>query len=101
MTVKEFESSIQPKEKVYVLFYASWCHFSQAFLPVFKEYASKHPEECLTVLIDDKPELCDKYQIDYYPTVLLFRKGKLHKRLDAEPGEGLSKKKLQQLTENP
>jgi len=100
MAVEDFERSLQGKDKVYVLFYASWCHFSQDFLPVFKEYAKRHPEECLSMLIDDKPELCDKYSIDYYPTVLLFKQGKVHKRLDAEPGEGLSKKQLMQLTES-
>ena len=91
---------MQSKEKAYVLFYASWCHFSQQFLPIFKEYAKQHPDECMSVLIDDKPDLCDKYSIDYYPTVLLFKKGKVDKRLDAEPGEGLTKKQLMQLTEN-
>jgi thiol-disulfide isomerase/thioredoxin len=100
MAVEDFDRQIGGKEKIYVLFYASWCHFSQEFLPVFKEYVSRHPDECLSVLIDDKPELCDKYLIDYYPTVLLFKKGKVNKRLDAEPGEGLSKKQLNQLTGN-
>jgi len=100
MSANNFEKNIESKEKVYVLFYASWCHFSQEFLPVFKEYTKKHPDECLSVLIDDRPDLCDKYSIDYYPTVLLFKKGKVDKRLDAEPGEGLTKKRLMQLTQN-
>jgi thiol-disulfide isomerase/thioredoxin len=101
MDEDSLEKKLESKEKAYVLFYASWCHYSQQFLPVFKEYAKRHPDECMSVLIDDKPELCDKYQIDYYPTVLLFKKGKVEKRLDPEPGEGLDKKKLLQLTGNP
>jgi thiol-disulfide isomerase/thioredoxin len=100
MVDDSLERSLASKEKVYVLFYASWCHYSQQFLPIFKEYAKQHPDECVSVLIDDKPDLCDKYQIDYYPTVLLFKKGKVAKRLDAEPGEGLTKKELMQLTGN-
>ncbi len=99
MADDNFERTVQAKEKAYVLFYASWCHFSQAFLPIFKEYAKRHPDECMSVVIDDKPDLCDKYSIDYYPTVLLFKKGKVDKRLDAEPGEGLTKKQLMQLIE--
>ncbi|MGA2385794.1 MAG: protein disulfide isomerase family protein [Candidatus Bathyarchaeia archaeon] len=98
--VDDFEREVASKEKAFVLFYASWCHFSQAFLPVFKEYAKRNPDECISVLIDDKPDVCDKYQIDYYPTVILFKKGKVHKRLDAEPGEGLTKKQFMQLTES-
>jgi thiol-disulfide isomerase/thioredoxin len=97
----EVEAIFLSKEKAYVLFYASWCHFSQAFLPVFKEYAKSNPQECLSVVVDDKPDLCDKYGIDYYPTVLLFKKGKVAKRLDATPGEGLNKKQLAELTKNP
>ena len=98
--VEDFEREVASKEKAFVLFYASWCHFSQAFLPIFREYAQRNPDECISVLIDDKPDVCDKYQIDYYPTVILFKKGKVHKRLDAEPGEGLTKKQLMQLTES-
>ncbi len=99
--VQDLERDLASKEKAYVLFYASWCHFSQEFLPIFKEYAKQHPEECISVLIDDRPDLCDKYSIDYYPTVLLFKKGKVDKRIDAAPGEGLSKKQLMKLIENP
>ena len=53
-----FERNLESKEKVLVLFYASWCHYSQAFLPIFKQYANQHPGECITVLVDDRPDLC-------------------------------------------
>ena len=35
--------------------------------------------------------------IEYYPTVLLFKKGEVEKRLDATPGVGLTKKQLKEL----
>jgi hypothetical protein len=54
----------------------------------------------MSVLVDDQPDVCEEYSIEYYPTVILFRKGKVHKRLDAEPGIGLNKKQLQDLTKN-
>jgi thiol-disulfide isomerase/thioredoxin len=94
----EVEESIEAMEKAFVLFYASWCPFSQRFLPLFKEYAESHPKDCLSVMIDFKLELCDKYGIEYYPTVLLFKKGKVAKRLDATPGAGLTKAQLVELT---
>ncbi len=97
----EVEESIKVMEKAFVLFYASWCPFSQRFLPIFKEYAKSHPKDCLSVMIDFKPELCDKYGIEYYPTVLLFKNGKVEKRIDAKPGEGLTKAQLVELTSNP
>jgi thiol-disulfide isomerase/thioredoxin len=92
------EDAFKSKEKAFVLFYASWCPFSLRFLPIFEAYAKGNPRECVKVMIDDKPELCDKYEIDYYPTVFLFKNGELKKRLDATPGLGLTKSQLEKLT---
>ncbi|HYB68911.1 MAG TPA: protein disulfide isomerase family protein [Candidatus Acidoferrales bacterium] len=92
---------IERKDRAFVLFYTTWCPFSQMFLPVFEEYARGNPQECMRVVVDDRPDLCEEYAIEYYPTVLLFKKGKVHKRLDAEPGVGLTKKQLSELTKNP
>lgn len=98
---EDVDAALQTKEKAYVLFYASWCPFSQRFLPIFKEYAKSNPDECMEIMIDFKPDLCDKYEIEYYPTVLLFKKGAVHKRLDATPGLGLTKAQLAKLTSTP
>lgn len=96
---ENFEDVLKSKDKAFVLFYASWCPFSQMFLPVFKEYAKANPNECISIVVDDKPDICDKYEIEYYPTVLLFVKGMIRKRLDATPGAGLTKKQLAKFTE--
>jgi hypothetical protein len=48
---------------------------------------------------DDEPDVCEEYAIECYPTVIMFKKGKVHKRLDAEPGIGLNKKQLKDLIE--
>jgi thiol-disulfide isomerase/thioredoxin len=91
---------IENKDRAFVLFYATWCPFSQRFLPVFEEYARDNPKECISVIVDDRPDLCEEYRIEYYPTVLLLKKGKVHKRLDAEPAVGLTKKQLIEFTKN-
>jgi len=96
-----FDDDIKQKDRACVLFYASWCPFSQRFLPAFEEYARGNPRECVSVVIDDKPYLCEEYSIEYYPTVLLFKKGKVCRRLDAEPGVGLTKEQLAELTKSP
>jgi thiol-disulfide isomerase/thioredoxin len=93
-----FYEEIKRRDKAFVLFYASWCPFSQRFLPIFEEYARSNPQECMRVMVDDRPELCEEYSIEYYPTVLVFEKGKVCLRLDAEPGIGLTQKQLQKLT---
>jgi thiol-disulfide isomerase/thioredoxin len=94
------DDELKSKEKAFVLFYATWCPYSQRFLPVFQEYAKSNPRECVSIIIDDKPDLCEKYEIEYYPTVLMFKKGAVEKRLDATPGLGLTKKQLKELTSN-
>ena len=92
---------LKSKEKAIVLFYATWCPHSQRFLPIFQEYAKDNPQQCISVIIDDKPDVCEKYAIEYYPTVLLFKKGEVEKRLDAIPGVGLTKKQLKDLAATP
>ena len=94
-----FHEKIEKKDKAFVLFYATWCPFSQRFLPIFEEYSKSNPKECFRVIVDEEPEICEEYAIEYYPTVIMFKKGKVHKRLDAEPGVGLNKKQLKDLTE--
>ena len=89
---------LKSKDRVVVLFYASWCPFSQRFLPVFEKYAKDKPRTCLRIVTDDKASLCEKYSVDVVPTVLLFEKGKIRKRLDGTPGAGLTEKQLASFT---
>jgi thiol-disulfide isomerase/thioredoxin len=89
----ELEKIVKGRAKVFVLFYASWCPFSQRFLPVFQRIAETK-RDCLRVITDDKASLCEKYSVDTVPTVLLFEKGNVTKRLDGEPGAGLNEAKL-------
>ncbi len=96
--VEEVQSQVKEKDTAYVLFYASWCPFSRRFLPIFEEYEKTNPDKCVKVVIDDKPDVCEEYGIEYYPTVLLFRRGKVHKRLDSEPHIGLTKAQLEEFT---
>jgi thioredoxin 1 len=98
---KKLEAEMMQKEKLCVLFYATWCPYSMEFLPVFEEYEKKHPGECRRVIFEDEPELCDKYSIVYFPSVILFKKGAISKRLDARPGVGLSRTQLIKLAQEP
>jgi thiol-disulfide isomerase/thioredoxin len=95
------DEEVKQKEKAFILFYASWCPFSLRFLPIFEEYAKSKPQECVSVVIDDKPDLCEEYAIEYYPTVLQFKNGKLRRRLDAKPGFGLTKEQFKEFTNKP
>jgi len=92
----DLENAVKDKTKVFVLFYASWCPFSQRFLTIFQRVAETS-RDCLRMVTDDKTSLCEKYSVDFVPTVLIFEKGKVTKRLDAEPHEGLSEAQLGKL----
>ncbi len=94
---KNLDEQLKEKEKVYVLFHANWCPFCRAFMPAFEEYARANPKGCLSVEIGERPDLFEKYSVEYYPTVILLEKGKVKKRLDAKPGVGLDKKQLDKL----
>jgi len=93
----DIEKALRNKEKVFVLFYASWCPFSRRFLPIFEKYSETRPQSCMRVKIDDKAKLTEKYSVDVVPTVLVFEKGTVTKRLDGEPGAGLDEKQFKNL----
>jgi thiol-disulfide isomerase/thioredoxin len=95
----DLDEALEAKPRVFVLFYASWCPFSQKFLPIFEKYARENPENCLRIKTDDKAKLCEKYSVDVVPTVLLFEKGRVTRRLDGAPGAGLNEKQLKKLDE--
>jgi thiol-disulfide isomerase/thioredoxin len=84
---------LNSRDRVAVLFYASWCPFSRRFLPLFKEKAGD--KDCFArVVINDDEALAEKYSINVYPTVIFFEKGKISKRLDGRSGAGLNEKEL-------
>ena len=88
------EKILESNEKVFVLFYASWCFFSQKFLPIFKKFAESKIRLCSSIVTDDKKSLCNEYSIDVVPTVIVFEKGKIIKRLDGIQGIGLNEKQF-------
>ena len=85
---------LKSKDKIFILFYASWCPFSQSFLPMFEKFAEDKTQSCIRVKTDDKATLCEEYSIDVVPTVIFFKNGKVARRLDGLPGVGLDEKQL-------
>ncbi len=94
----ELEEAVESGNRIVVLFYASWCPFSRAFLPIYEKGTVNNPT-CMRIMIDDCPDVCDKYGIEIYPTVLVFENGKIVGRLDSEPHKELKEKQLKQLLE--
>lgn len=83
------------KGSVLALFYASWCPFCRAFLPVFESYEGKAKLPLLKLQVDEEESpLWDEYSVEVVPTLLLFRDGKLAARADAKPHVGLKEDDL-------
>jgi len=96
----ELQACSRPIERLFVLFYASWCPYSRMFLPIFERFTKTHEGSCLRVQIDSEQELWEKYEIDVVPTVLFFCYGSVVARLDGVPGEGLTEVQLQEFAKS-
>jgi len=79
---------------VFALFYASWCPFSMAFLPVYEKHAAGRDGEFVRVVLDGNEDLFDEHGVSVYPTVLFFKNGAVVRRLDGKHLSGLKEKQL-------
>ncbi len=89
------DEAIRSRDKLMVLFYASWCPFSQAFLKTYLAHASKGDPCYARIIVDVGDPLVEEYAIDVFPTVLFFEKGALVRRLDGIYHRGLSQGQLE------
>ena len=86
---KEVDDHIHQDDKVLALFYADWCGHCKTIKPVWKEAAEKaNKNGKRMIMVDvggktaDQQALIEKYEIDGFPTILIFQNGK------AEPYSG-------------
>ena len=94
---QEFREAVKSGDGVFVLFYAAWCPFSMAFLPVYEKYSAGREVEFVRVVLDGNEALFNEHAVDVYPTVLFFKSGKVAKRLDGKHLAGLKEKQLTEL----
>lgn len=91
--LQDLKQALLAGDRVIALVYATWCPFCRKVLPVFEKLARKDKRRLLLVA-DDEERAADEYDIDIFPTVMLFEKGRVVKRLDGRPGVGLSEKQI-------
>jgi len=91
--LRDLEQALQEKDRVIAMVYVSWCPFCRRVLPVF-EKQTHEAERHLLLVTDDEEHIADFYGIDVFPTLILFEKGLVVKRLDGKPGIGLSDKQI-------
>ena len=74
--MRYFDSEIQGKKEVLVVFYADWCGFCARFCPEFKDVGRGCKTECVMVDISNEDDpVWEKYRIEVVPTIMLFRNG--------------------------
>jgi thioredoxin-like negative regulator of GroEL len=91
---KDLDAAIRSRDKLMVLFYATWCPFSRAFLTTYLSHAAAGDPCYARVIVEDGDPLVEKYEVDVFPTVLFFEKGRLVQRLDGAYHRGLSEGQL-------
>ena len=89
LLVGAFYALYKPKEKFaeeakpkIMLFYATWCKHCENFLKSGKweEYVHDHPDvEFSTHDYDKESKLCDKYNVNSFPTIVAEHEGKVYK----------------------
>ncbi len=89
-SAEALDAAVQSHDKLMVLFYASWCPFSQAFLRTYLEHAASGDPCYARIIVDDDDPLVHRFGIEVYPTLIFFENGRIARRLDAAFHRGLS-----------
>ncbi len=93
----DLQEVLRSGDAVFVLFYASWCPFSRAFLPIFEKYAKGGENEFLRIPLEGNEDIFEEHGVEVYPTVLFFKNGAVDRRLDGKHFAGLREKQLAEL----
>ena len=97
----ELTGILRHGERVFVLFYASWCPFCRDFLPFFEKTLRKKREKSFSVRLDDETNLLwEKYDIEVVPTVILFEGERVLTKLNGVSGVGLAERQLEEFLQN-
>jgi len=87
---EDLEAAVRSRDKLMVLFYATWCPFSRAFLSTYLAHASSGDPCYARIVVDDQDALVERFKIEVFPTVLFFEKGRPVHRLDGVFHRGLT-----------
>lgn len=92
---EDLDEAVRTRDKLMVLFYASWCPFSQEFLRTYVAHAASGDPCYARIIVDEGDPLVEKYDVKVFPTVLFFEKGLLARRLDGAYHRGLTQGQLE------
>jgi thioredoxin 1 len=92
----DLDEAVKSRDKLMVLFYASWCPFSRAFLATYLAHAAAGDPCYARIIVDIGDPVVEKYGIEVFPTVLFFEGGRVARRLDGVYHRGLSEGQLRE-----
>jgi thioredoxin 1 len=83
-----FEEAIAGSEvPVLVEFWAEWCAPCRALAPVLESIVAENNLALYKVNSDEEPGLSAQFEVSAVPTTLVFREGKLERRLVGARGK--------------
>ena len=98
LTAENFEAEVlKSATPVLVDFWAEWCGPCKLIAPILGEIATEQPGITIAkVNVDENPDIAMRYNVMSIPTLLVFDKGDVRKRLVGAKGKG---QLLQELNE--
>ncbi|MFB3890292.1 MAG: thioredoxin family protein [Candidatus Bathyarchaeia archaeon] len=93
---QELAQQLTEHPRAVALFYASWCPFCRSFIQVFDRYAENRDADVfLKVNVDDDENpMWEEFSLEAVPSIILFEKDRVARRLDCELGAGLNEKQF-------
>ena len=82
ITRSNFEELVLKTKKTVLLdFWASWCGPCMMIAPAVEALAEENPQYLVgKINVDDQPELARDFAIEYIPTLIIIRDGKIVRR---------------------